>query len=156
MPNFEKSASRPIALTNSPLPSASIVTLPSAPALTAQAWRTKASLTAVQATSSTPLARNSSILSTTPGRWRAELVGAAGTRGAGRAMLAMSMREERQVAQDLSPPIAWPTLRLAILLPLAQGALIAGALIGWFPLWAVILPLGYIHFAYYTLVHESI
>jgi fatty acid desaturase len=71
-------------------------------------------------------------------------------------MLAMSMREERHVAQELSPTIAWPTLRLAILLPLAQAALIAGALTGWFPLWAVILPLGYIHFAYYTLVHESI
>ncbi|MEA3002659.1 MAG: beta-carotene hydroxylase [Sphingomonadales bacterium] len=71
-------------------------------------------------------------------------------------MLAMSMREERAVAQDLSPSIAWPTLRLALLLPLAQSGLIAGALTGWFPLWLVILPLGYIHFAYYTLVHESI
>jgi beta-carotene hydroxylase len=71
-------------------------------------------------------------------------------------MLAMSMREERQVAQLLSPPIAWPTLRLAILLPLAQAALIAGVLTGWLAIWAAIPVLGYIHFAYYTLVHESI
>lgn len=71
-------------------------------------------------------------------------------------MLAMSMREERQVAMALSPPVAWPTLRLALLLPLAQAALLAGALSGMLPIWLVILPLGYIHFAYYTLVHESI
>src|SRR5439155_17546357 len=80
------------------------------------------------------------------------LVGAAVNEERGWAMLAMSMHEERQVAQSLSPTIAWPTLRLALLLPLAQGALIAGALTGWFPLWTVILPLGYIHFVYYSLV----
>jgi fatty acid desaturase len=71
-------------------------------------------------------------------------------------MLAMSIKEERQVAESLSPGLAWPTLRLAAMLPLSQGALIAGALTGYLPLWLVILPLGYIHFAYYTLVHESI
>jgi beta-carotene hydroxylase len=71
-------------------------------------------------------------------------------------MLAMTLREERAVAQQLSPGVAWPTLRLAVMLPLSQGALIAGALGGWLPLWLVVLPLGYIHFAYYTLVHESI
>lgn len=71
-------------------------------------------------------------------------------------MLAMSLREERAVAEGLSPAIAWPTLRLAILLPLSQGCLIALALTGVIPIWLVILPLGYIHFAYYTLVHESI
>jgi fatty acid desaturase len=71
-------------------------------------------------------------------------------------MLAMSMKEERRVAEALSPAIAWPTLRLALLLPLAQAALIAAAVTGWSPLWLVIPLLGYIHFAYYTLVHESI
>ena len=30
------------------------------------------------------------------------------------------------------------------------------ALTGALPVWLVILPLGWIHFAYYTLVHESI
>ena len=68
----------------------------------------------------------------------------------------LSIREERQVAETLSPSVAWPTLRLAAFLPLAQAGLIAGALLGALPLWLVILPLGYIHFAYYTLVHESI
>jgi fatty acid desaturase len=71
-------------------------------------------------------------------------------------MLAMSIKEERQLAEELSPPIAWATLRLAILLPIAQAVLIAGALTSRLPFWLVILPLGYIHFAYYTLVHESI
>lgn len=76
--------------------------------------------------------------------------------GNGANMLAMTLKEERQVAEALSPKVAWPTLRLAILLPLAQAALIASALTGYAPLWLVVLPLGYIHFAYYTLVHESI
>lgn len=71
-------------------------------------------------------------------------------------MTAMSLREEREVALALSPKIAWPTLRLALILPIAQAALIAGVLIGRVPLWLAIPPLGYIHFAYYTLVHESI
>ena len=71
-------------------------------------------------------------------------------------MLAMSLKEERAVAEDLSPAVAWRTLGLALLLPLAQGGLIALALTGALPVWLVILPLGWIHFAYYTLVHESI
>lgn len=71
-------------------------------------------------------------------------------------MRAMSIRKERQLAIDLSPAVAWPTLRLAILLPAAQVGLIAGALGGWWPPWAATLPLGYVVFANYTLVHESI
>lgn len=71
-------------------------------------------------------------------------------------MLAMSIKEERQVAVSLTPAVAWPTLRLALLLPVAQAMLIGGALSGLLPLWLVVLPLGYIVFAYYTLVHESI
>jgi len=71
-------------------------------------------------------------------------------------MLAMSLKQERELALGLTPVFAWPTLRLAFLLPLAQGVLIAGAVTGLVPIWAVVLPLGYIVFAYYTLVHESI
>lgn len=69
---------------------------------------------------------------------------------------AMTLKEERQIAERLSPKIAWPTLRLAVLLPLAQAALIGASLGGYVPIWAVIVPLGYVVFAYYTLVHESI
>lgn len=76
--------------------------------------------------------------------------------GAEDAMAAMSIKEERQVAISLTPNVAWPTLRLAVLLPLAQAGLIGCALAGVLPLWLVTLPLGYIVFAYYTLVHESI
>src|SRR3546814_9025497 len=75
MPCFEASMVRPMALANSPLPSESIVTLLSAPPCLPQAPITKASLTAVQAISSTPLILRSSALSTKPGRWRAEQVG---------------------------------------------------------------------------------
>ncbi len=71
-------------------------------------------------------------------------------------MAAMSLKEERQIAESLSPTIAWPTIRLAIMLPLAQLVLIAGTVAGYIPYWAVVLPLGYIVFAYYTLVHEAI
>ena len=71
-------------------------------------------------------------------------------------MLAMTFKEERLVARELSPRIAWPTLRLAVLLPLAQAGLIVAALTGTIPFWLAIPPLAYIHFAYYTLVHESI
>jgi beta-carotene hydroxylase len=70
--------------------------------------------------------------------------------------LAMSLKEERQVAEGLSPKTAWATLRLAVILPLTQALLIGLALTGIVPVWLVILPLGYIVFAYYTLVHESI
>jgi fatty acid desaturase len=71
-------------------------------------------------------------------------------------MLAMTLRDERQVAEGLTPAIAWPTMRLALFLPLSQAALIVAALTGLVPMWAVVLPLGYMVFAYYTLVHESI
>ena len=71
-------------------------------------------------------------------------------------MLAMTMKEERALAEGLTPSVAWPTLRLAILLPIFQAVLVGGALAGLFPMWAVVLPLGYMVFAYYTLVHESI
>src|SRR3546814_8313334 len=74
-PNLLPSMVRPTACANSPLPSASIVTLPSALADLPQAPMTKASLTAVQAISSTPLPFSSSAFSTKPGRWRAEQVG---------------------------------------------------------------------------------
>lgn len=70
--------------------------------------------------------------------------------------LAMTLKEERKVAESLSPIVAWPTLRLAVILPLVQAGLIAATLLGYVPIWAVVFPLGYIVFAYYTLVHESI
>jgi beta-carotene hydroxylase len=69
---------------------------------------------------------------------------------------ALTLREERKIAERLSPDIAWPTLRLAVMLPIAQVLLIGLALGGIVPFWAVVIPLGYIIFAYYTLVHESI
>ena len=69
---------------------------------------------------------------------------------------ALSIKDERRIAESLSPKIAWPTLCLALALPLTQALLIGAALAELVPIWAVILPLGYIVFGYYTLVHESI
>src|SRR5262245_8352909 len=64
-----------MAAANSPLPSASMVTAPSVFWAWPQAPMTKGSLTATQATVSTPLARMSSARSTKPGRWWSEHVG---------------------------------------------------------------------------------
>ena len=56
MPNFDPSIVRPSAVTNSALPSASMVTLPAAPDFSPHALMTKASLTLTQTISSTPAA----------------------------------------------------------------------------------------------------
>src|SRR3569623_470779 len=74
-PNLLPSIVSPTARANSPLPSASIVTLSPASLALPQAPITKASLTLVTAISSTPFALISSALSRNPGKWRAEQVG---------------------------------------------------------------------------------
>src|SRR5271170_3477664 len=75
MPRPTRSSSSPIALTNAPDPSASIVSLPSAPCCLPQAPITNASFTAMQAIVSTPFARKVSAFSTKPGRCRLLQVG---------------------------------------------------------------------------------
>src|SRR5579862_9579060 len=75
MPNLLASISRPSARVKSPLPSASITTLPPAPWLSPQAPITKASLTDRQAMVSTPLAWIAAAFWMKPGRCLAEQVG---------------------------------------------------------------------------------
>lgn len=64
--------------------------------------------------------------------------------------------EEKRLARELSPRVAWPTLALAVVLP---AAYLAVAQIGWLrllPLWACALVLSVVAYAHYTLVHEAI
>jgi fatty acid desaturase len=73
-----------------------------------------------------------------------------------RAATGISHAEEKRIALALSPPVAWPTLALAVILP---TSLLAIAGLGFFrvlPLWACTLILALVSYAHYTLVHESI
>ncbi len=64
--------------------------------------------------------------------------------------------EEKHIAKELSPGLAWPTLLLAVALPAALWTIVALGLAHAVPLWACGLLLAPISYAHYTLVHESI
>ena len=68
----------------------------------------------------------------------------------------LSAAEEKRIAKALSPPIAWPTLVLAVVVPAAFWSLIALGLTHRLPLWACTPVLALLSYAHYTLVHESI
>lgn len=69
---------------------------------------------------------------------------------------AISRATEKQIARDLSPAVAWPTIVLAIALPAAFLSLAALGMTRQLPLWACTPALALIAYAHYTLVHESI
>lgn len=73
-----------------------------------------------------------------------------------RAVIGISHADERRIAQELSPAVAWPTLILALVLPLALIGVIALGWSGAWPLWACTPVLAVISYAHYTLVHESV
>lgn len=73
-----------------------------------------------------------------------------------RAALGISHAEERRIALELSPDVAWPTLILAVSLPASLLAVIALGFTGTLPLWACMPVLAAISYAHYTLVHEAI
>jgi len=64
--------------------------------------------------------------------------------------------EEKLIAKELSPALAWPTLLLAVALPAAFWTIVALGLSGAAPLWACTPALALLSYAHYTLVHESI
>ncbi len=64
--------------------------------------------------------------------------------------------EEKQIAKELSPAIAWPTLLLAVALPTALWTVVVLGLMRALPLWVCMLLLAPLSYAHYTLVHESI
>ncbi len=73
-----------------------------------------------------------------------------------RAAIGISHSQERQIAMELSPAVAWPTLALAVLLPTALLTIIVAGLRGTLALWACTPLLAMISYAHYTLVHEAI
>ncbi|HTP78322.1 MAG TPA: fatty acid desaturase [Rhizomicrobium sp.] len=75
---------------------------------------------------------------------------------AARAACGISQAQEKQIARDLAPAIAWPTLTLAVVLPLTLVAVMALGFVRTLPLWACTPLLAIVSYAHYTLVHESI
>ncbi len=73
-----------------------------------------------------------------------------------RAVIGISHAEERRIALDLSPAVAWPTLVLAVMLPVILLGVILLGFTGALPLWACTPILAIVSYAHYTLVHESI
>lgn len=73
-----------------------------------------------------------------------------------RAAVGISHAEERRIALELSPPVAWPTLVLAVVLPATLLGVILLGFTGRLPLWACTPILTIVSYAHYTLVHEAI
>ncbi len=68
----------------------------------------------------------------------------------------LSPGEEKQLAKALSPPVAWPTLAMAVALPATHWTIVGLGLARLLPLWACAPILCFTAYAHYTLVHESI
>lgn len=68
----------------------------------------------------------------------------------------ISLADEKQIARNLSPSIAWPTLVLAITLPGAFALFVWLGMSKSLPLWVCAIALSYVSFAHYTLVHEAV
>lgn len=68
----------------------------------------------------------------------------------------LTRADEKRIAKELSPPVAWPTLALALILPISFWGLAALGFVGVSPLWACAPVLAILSYAHYTLVHESI
>ncbi|MEI9997520.1 MAG: fatty acid desaturase [Rhizomicrobium sp.] len=75
---------------------------------------------------------------------------------AARAACGISHAQEKQIARDLAPAIAWPTLALAVALPSTFLAVVWLGLTDVLPLWICTPILALVSYAHYTLVHESI
>ncbi len=73
-----------------------------------------------------------------------------------RAATGISNADEKRIARDLSPSVAWPTLFLAVALPSSFAAFVYAGFAGLLPLWLCALCLSPISYSHYTLVHESV
>jgi beta-carotene hydroxylase len=69
---------------------------------------------------------------------------------------ALTPAEEKRIAKELSPALAWPTLFLAVMLPATLWTTVGLELAHAVPLWICIPVLTVLSYAHYTLVHESI
>lgn len=63
---------------------------------------------------------------------------------------------EGELARDLVPRVAWPTIALALLLPIVHFGLLAIGLSSVLSPWTVTLPLGVSVYLHYTPAHEAI
>jgi beta-carotene hydroxylase len=70
--------------------------------------------------------------------------------------LGISPAEERAIARELSPAVAWPTLALVVILPGIFLCLAYQGFSGKLPLLLSTAILTFVSYAHYTLVHESI
>src|SRR6516162_2915093 len=68
----------------------------------------------------------------------------------------LSPADEKRIARDLSPPVAWPTLALAVVLPTMFWGLAGLGFARVMALWLCVPALTFLSNAHYTLVHESI
>ena len=73
-----------------------------------------------------------------------------------RAAIGISHADEKRIAQELSPAVAWPTLFLAVLFPATLITVIVLGFTGVWPLWACTPILAIASYAHYTLVHEAV
>ncbi|MBX3486260.1 fatty acid desaturase [Phenylobacterium sp.] len=73
-----------------------------------------------------------------------------------RAAVGLSHAEEKRIALALSPAVAWPTLALAVILPVSLIGLIWLGWTGAVPYGIASPVLGLLMYAHYTLVHESV
>jgi beta-carotene hydroxylase len=65
------------------------------------------------------------------------------------------MRLSRATARELTPDIAWPTVAMAVLLPLATAFFIYAGATGRVPLFAATLVLSYLVYCHFIVVHEA-
>lgn len=77
-------------------------------------------------------------------------------RPAARAASGISYADEKRIARELSPSVAWPTLALAVIMPATFAAIVTLGFTGHLPLWICALILSPVSYAHYTLVHESV
>lgn len=73
-----------------------------------------------------------------------------------RDQIGISHADERRIAAELSPSVAWPTLALAVVLPTTLLSFIGLGLRGDVPLWTCTLVLTFVSYGHYTLVHEAV
>lgn len=68
----------------------------------------------------------------------------------------VSHADEKRIAREFSPNIAWPTLALAVILPTTMLTVMALGFERVLPLWVCTPILALVSYAHYSLVHEAI
>jgi fatty acid desaturase len=69
--------------------------------------------------------------------------------------LPVSPAEEKGLAREFTPKVAWPTFALAAALPVSMGTFVWLGFTQALPLWLCAIVLSFLSYACYTLVHEA-